>query len=83
MKQNEIHSTENRLIFTFLYSQKSSTNENILFIREKANPNSYQNYFSNGVEIFNLNKNVLREKLCFDLGMHEHYNSYVFDVMAN
>ena len=81
MKQNEIHSTENRLIFTFLYSQKSSTNENILFIRK--NPNSYQNYFSNGVEIFNLNKNVLREKLCFDLGMHEHYNSYVFDVIAN
>ena len=70
-------------VVTSLYSQKSSTNENILFIGEKVNPNSYQNYFSGRVEIFNLDNNVLREKLCFDLGVHEHYDSYVFDVIAN
>ena len=69
-------------IVTSIYKQKSSTNENLLFIGEKVNPNEDKKYYSGKVEIINLDCNVLREKIILDFGAYVEYNSYVYDCVA-
>ncbi len=69
-------------IVTSIYRQKSSTNENLLFIGEKVNPNEDKKYYSGKVEIINLDCNVLREKIILDFGAYVDYNSYVYDCVC-
>ena len=69
-------------IVTSIYRQKSSTNENLLFIGEKINPNEDKKYYSGKVEIINLDCNVLREKIILDFGAYVDYNSYVYDCVC-
>ena len=69
-------------IVTSIYRQKSSTNENLLFIGERVSPNEDRKYISGKLEIINLDCNVLKEKIIIDFGAYVDYSSYIYDCVC-
>ena len=82
--QQKIIQLKNKCCVTSIYYQKSSTNERILFVGEKLEPDDERKIVTARVEIINLDNkdNGVKKKLALDLGVYVDYNSYIYDIVS-
>ena len=81
-KMQRIIPIKNDCLVTSIYSQKSSTNERLIIVGEKVNMNEDKKYISGRVEIINLEKKLLPERMTLDLGVYVTYNSFIYDAIV-